>query len=44
MATVWSLTDINDVWSFSPSYLTCFAVGDFVEVSDGEVDGKSVKV
>ncbi|KAJ2964794.1 hypothetical protein NQZ79_g301 [Umbelopsis isabellina] len=26
-----------------PSYLTCFAVGDFIEVSDGEVDGKKVK-
>ncbi|GAB5587813.1 hypothetical protein Unana1_02713 [Umbelopsis nana] len=26
-----------------PSYLACFAVGDFIEVSDGEVDGKAIK-
>lgn len=25
-----------------PSYLTCFAIGEFVEWSDGEVDGKPV--
>ncbi|KAI8375207.1 peptidase family M1-domain-containing protein [Blakeslea trispora] len=26
-----------------PSYLICFAVGDFIEVDDGEVDGKPIK-
>ncbi|OBZ84302.1 Glutamyl aminopeptidase [Choanephora cucurbitarum] len=26
-----------------PSYLICFAVGEFIEVDDGEVDGKPIK-
>lgn len=26
-----------------PSYLVCFAVGDFIEVDDGEVDNKPIK-
>jgi aminopeptidase N len=28
----------------SPSYLVCFAVGDFTEVDDGEVNGIPIKV
>lgn len=28
----------------SPSYLVCFAVGAFIEVDDGEVDNKPIKV
>lgn len=31
-------------FSGSPSYLVCFAVGDFIEVDDGQVDGIPIKV
>lgn len=28
----------------SPSYLVCFAVGEFISVDAGEVDGRPIKV